>query len=95
LKVGPDGRLYFLRDGTESVWAIGPARPVLHSSIIGDGLLLTWPVVSSAGFLLQTASNPTANAWTIVTNEPTLDGGINTVALPATDAAQFYRLFRP
>lgn len=58
----------------------------------GDGLVLAWPAVSSAGFLLQTASTLTASAWAAVTNEVTFDNGTNTVALCATNAARFYRL---
>jgi glucose/arabinose dehydrogenase len=95
MKVGPDGRLYYLTGGTTgSVWAIEPMGPMLHPSKTADRLVLTWRTTSAAGFFLQAAANLPPNTWATVTNEVRFDNGTNAVALPATNAAQFFRLMR-
>jgi hypothetical protein len=58
-------------------------------------VVVSWPA-SSAGFVLQTApSFDGPGSWQNVSTHSVLSNEMNTVTLPATAAAQVYRLFRP
>ncbi|HVM47934.1 MAG TPA: immunoglobulin domain-containing protein [Candidatus Acidoferrum sp.] len=79
--------------------AVGPANyvqlsanPDASASLSGTNLVLTWPV-SDYGFALQAKSGVTSAAlWSTLTNKPTLVGTNWEVSVPATGAAQFFRL---
>jgi hypothetical protein len=53
--------------------------------------VLSWPS-SATGFVLQQTSSLPAASWVTVTNAVNATNGFNQVAVPATSAAQFYRL---
>ena len=57
--------------------------------------VVSWPA-SPAGFLLQAAPSLTIPiTWQTLTNGSILSNGMSTVTLPASEAMQFFRLFRP
>src|ERR1051325_4028450 len=66
----------------------------LTSTRSGSNVVIAWPA-SPAGFTLQAASSlETGIFWQSVTNEPVLSNAMNTVTLPASASAEFFRLFR-
>lgn len=67
-----------------------PASPVLTAVLQGGQIVLSW--VSSATFRLQSRTDLTSGTWANVATAPVVNGTTYTVTLPATGAAQFYRL---
>ncbi len=68
--------------------------PGLLTGLAGGQLQLTWPAFPP-GYQLETSSLLSAGAvWTVVPQAPVTAGGSNTVTLPASGAAAFYRLHR-
>jgi len=64
------------------------------SAAIGSGnLLLSWPV-AAAGFSVQARSSLASGNWVTLTNAAALAGNNWQVSLPASSAAQFFRLWR-
>ncbi|MCO5052814.1 MAG: hypothetical protein M9920_10970 [Verrucomicrobiae bacterium] len=60
----------------------------------GANIALSWPL-TIFNETLESASSLSAANWAPVTISPTVSGEQKRVVLPATDAAQFYRLKRP
>jgi hypothetical protein len=73
----------------------GLAMPVsLAASASAQGFTFTWPSFA-AGFVLESASEIGPGArWLAVTNAAGISNNANWVALPATNAAAFFRLRR-
>jgi hypothetical protein len=68
--------------------------PELQVSTSGNNLIISWPV-SATGFTLQTTLTLGASAsWSTVTTPPVVVNGFNTVTVPMTGQASFYRLFQ-
>jgi hypothetical protein len=60
----------------------------------GSNAVLTWPVYP-AGFCVEAATNLAALTWSANNLSATLTGSTNILTLPATNAAQFFRLRQP
>jgi hypothetical protein len=70
-----------------------PAISLLRS---GNGVLLSWASVDTAGFALeQTGALDATTSWVTNTASVTDDGTHKSVTLPATNSLQFFRLSRP
>jgi hypothetical protein len=71
--------------------------PVLKIQPVAPNQARLYWDTSGGGYVLESVSNLTANAWGAVTNEPLVGGGnynvTNTTAMPATN--RFYRLHKP
>jgi hypothetical protein len=69
--------------------------PTLRVARAGKSLSLSWPSAAS-GFVLESTGSlaPPAN-WTPETAAPVSDAEQNTVTLPLSDGAKFYRLHKP
>ncbi len=64
----------------------------LHVGANGNNFNVSWPAPST-GFELQASDSLGAAAsWTDVSDLPQVTNGLNQLALPATNAAQFFRL---
>jgi hypothetical protein len=73
-----------------------PTLSVSASSIPQGGITVSWPSADTDGFTLQQAGTPSTPAsWISTTASITDDGTTRSVALPATNSAQFFRLRRP
>lgn len=72
------------------------ALPSLSITAAGENVLLGWPLWAS-NFTLQEAANDLAAppGWTDLAVSPVVTNGENVVALPITNSARFYRLFKP
>ena len=69
-----------------------PPIPALHISPLNPNVALSW-CTGNEGVGIQAASNLTAqSSWTNVTNAAVAANGTNAVTLPASTAAQFFRL---
>jgi O-glycosyl hydrolase len=83
-----------------ATYALGPNQllstnnPAIGYLMSGQNLTVTWPLVS-ASFMLQSSTNLTAGNWAAVTAlVPQIIGTNYQIALPATNAMQFFRLFK-
>ena len=68
--------------------------PNLEITNTAGTLTISWPG-SASDFVLQTTDDPASNSWTVVSNVPSLSGTQFVVALPDTNAQQFFRLKGP
>jgi hypothetical protein len=66
------------------------APPVLSVGVSGGSLVIRWP--NAPGFSLEQKSNLNAPSWSPVGSAPVLSNGVNTVTIPASGAAGFFRL---
>lgn len=66
------------------------ASPTLNAKLQGNQIALSW--VSAASFQLQSRTSLTSGSWSNVGTAPTINGTTNTVQLPTTSPAQFFRL---
>lgn len=64
--------------------------PVLSASVSAGNLSLSWP--STGNYTLQYTLHLTSSTWQPVNVPPVIANGFNTVTLPATNAAAFFRL---
>jgi len=72
----------------------GAAGPQLSIAKTGTNVLLSWPV-TTVPFQLQT--NVTLNnstTWSPASQIPTSNGGSNSISVPASSAAAFFRLIQ-
>jgi hypothetical protein len=71
----------------------GPTIPIpqLQIQLAGANALLSWPI-NATGFSLQQASSLAGGGWSAVTNIPVPSGANESVTLPATNGARYYRL---
>ncbi|EEF60157.1 LamG domain-containing protein, partial [Pedosphaera parvula] len=65
----------------------------LNATSASGNTVLKWPV-AAAGFSVQARPAVGSGNWTTLTNAPTLVGGNWQVTVPASGAAQFYRLWK-
>ena len=74
----------------------GPGLPPnLLISSQPNQAVVSWGASSSSllpSFHLQSRTNLMSGTWANVTNAPSVSGGVDTVALPATNGAAFFRL---
>lgn len=68
--------------------------PSLTITAQGPNVVLSWPA-SATGFDVQTSSSLSPVAWQSAGLTPTVDGDVNKVTVPASGAAQFFRLSKP
>ncbi len=68
--------------------------PSLAITVQGAGVVLTWPA-SATGFDVQATPTLLPAAWQSAGLTPTVEGDLNKVTVPATGAAQFFRLSKP
>jgi hypothetical protein len=65
--------------------------PPLNMMLSGGNVVLTWPT-NIAGFNLESATNLTGAAWSVVTPVPVVINGLNTVTNPVSGGRMFFRL---
>jgi hypothetical protein len=70
---------------------VPPILPSLSVASSAGNVVITWSV-SSANFVLQSASELNGGIWNTVANVPVVNGGTNSVTLPAAGTQTFYRL---
>jgi hypothetical protein len=69
-----------------------PNPPTLSYSYVAPNIVFSWPT-SAGSFVLQSVSAlPAGNNWANVAQPVVVSGANNTVTIPATDAAAFFRL---
>lgn len=76
--------------------AVDFASTKLQIARASTNVVISWPI-NEAGLVLQSISTlPAAPAdWQNVTTSPFITNAMNTVTLPASGSAQYFRLFRP
>jgi len=82
---------------TGAAYAVEDAPPELALNVrrSGANVVLAWPAADSSGFALQAADALGANAaWQAVSTAAVATNGENTVTLPRTGKAHFFRLIR-
>jgi len=68
------------------------ALPSLGIQLSGSNVILSWPV-SATGFTLQSNSSVTqSSGWSAVGQSVVVSGGQNTVTIPVSGGAQYFRL---
>ncbi len=73
---------------------IGHGQPALSVVQAGSSIRLQWPAFAPE-FALESNTNLAASTnWTMVSQAPPATNGLHTVTLPATNAADFFRLKR-
>ncbi|HUA39512.1 MAG TPA: hypothetical protein VMA35_14060 [Candidatus Sulfopaludibacter sp.] len=65
--------------------------PPLNMILSGGNVVLTWPT-NIAGFNLESATNLTGAAWSVVIPAPVVINGLNTVTNPVSGGRTFFRL---
>ena len=71
---------------------LGTGSPTIVMAMTGTNLTMSWPV-AFAGFTLQSCTNLVSANWAAVSSPlPQIIGTNYQIALPATNATQFYRL---
>ncbi|HXC99794.1 MAG TPA: hypothetical protein VN048_10660 [Verrucomicrobiae bacterium] len=65
-------------------------QPILDVSSSGRNIILSWPALS--GYTLQSTLGLAPSSWQPVLTSPTTVDGLNTVTLPATNNAAYFRL---
>jgi len=70
---------------------VSPLRLSITRS--GPNVIVSWPA-SAAGYQLYSTSSLSPASWTLVAQSPTPSGDQLTVTLPASSAAQFFRLLK-
>jgi hypothetical protein len=68
--------------------------PRLIATRPASALELSWPAIGTITMLESTPVLARSNRWTVVTNSSVVINSRNTVTVPATNAAAFYRLRR-
>lgn len=69
-----------------------PNPPTLSYSFTPPNIVFSWPTSAGAFVLQSAAALPAANTWANVAQPVVVSGANNTVTVPATDAAAFFRL---
>lgn len=67
------------------------APPTLTIQVSGPNVILRWPT-AAAGFTLESKSVINGPTWTAVGTAPVIEGNFYKVTVPASGAANFYRL---
>jgi hypothetical protein len=78
------------------LWRLGPivTNPVLQASVATNSFCMTWPAMA-LGFGLERTVQLAPPVWVQATNSIFSTNATNCVLMPATNASQFYRLWRP
>ncbi len=97
LKVGAEGRLYYLSRGSGQVRGIdyNNAPPALGILRQGATFQILWPAPSTGYVLQSTATLPATGGWMTVPDAVTTANGQKRVTITPSVPAQFYRLTRP
>ena len=66
--------------------------PTLTVVLSGADILLSWPTNHASAFVLQVNTDLSGSTWSNVTSSITISNGFFRTAIPATNAATFYRL---
>ena len=69
-----------------------PLPPTLSIRAAGNSVLISWPSVP--GFALESKTALTNANWSLVGTAPVLSNGVNTVTLPISEDASFFRLHK-
>jgi hypothetical protein len=95
IKVGAEGRLYYLSRGSGEVRAVEyvGGAPTLGISRQASSVTILWPAPSS-GYVLQSASTlGSGTSWSAVQNVTT-ENGRHSVTLNSPGATRYFRLMR-
>jgi hypothetical protein len=71
-----------------------PAIPTLSITSSGTNAVILWPKFTSPDYLLQAATNLASGPWAGVTNPVVPSGTNNTVTVPLSSSARFFRLVK-
>ena len=97
--IGPDNQLIAIGPGSATITAsyMGDTvsqnvtvAPSLQISLSGNAVILTWP--SNSAGLISTFNPNNPNSWGYLTNSIRSTNGINTLVVPTTNTARFFRL---
>jgi len=80
---------------TNSMFTASFLAPNLGLDWSAGNIQLTWPAWAGAMKLYSTADLTPPASWALVTNVPVRSGGVYSLALPATNGLEFYRLELP
>jgi len=94
LQVLKNGGTNVVSDNETYALAFEFAPTKLYLSRTGTNAVLTWPAYP-AGFCVEATTNLTTPTWSSNVFPTTLTGSTNILTLPATNAAQFFRLRQP
>jgi len=94
LQVLKNGGTNVVSDDETYALAFEFAPTKLYLSRTGTNAVLTWPAYP-AGFCVEATTNLTTPTWSSNVFPTTLTGSTNILTLPATNAAQFFRLRQP
>ena len=72
----------------------GAANLKVNITAQTNRVVLSWPN-TEFGYVVEAASDPGANAWTQVTTSTVEVNGQNTVTIPTSGDAMFFRLRKP
>jgi len=70
-------------------FSLDAGQPVLEVSSSGGNIVLSWPALG--GYTLQKTLSLSPSSWSAVLTTPTTLDGLNTVTLPITGNAAFFR----
>jgi hypothetical protein len=98
--IGPNNQLIAVGPGTTTITAsylgktvsqtITVSQPALHIVLSGSNAIISWP--SNAAGLQSAFDFSHLSGWAPYTNSITYSNGTNTLVIPATNAARFFRL---
>jgi len=71
---------------------ISDGRPGLNITQGVQGIIVTWPTVTTPHWVLESASALSSTAWTTVTNPPVPIGSLQGVVLEGPAPQQFFRM---
>ncbi|HWX19169.1 MAG TPA: LamG-like jellyroll fold domain-containing protein [Candidatus Binatia bacterium] len=80
---------------TNATFTASYLRPSLGLGFSAGNVQLTWPQWAAAMKLYSTTDLTPPATWSLVTNTPAISGDLFILALPATNALQFYRMSLP
>jgi hypothetical protein len=77
---------------TFNVFVLLPGVVQLHASVLDGAPVISWPTNSSKWVLQFTPSLAPGAKWTDMTNQPSITGSNNVLAIPLSQSAEYYRL---
>ena len=75
-------------DGVVTIPGLGNRLEAIR---VGQKILLTWPT-NAPGSVLESTTNLALGGWSAAGGAPAVTSGVNTVTIPVTGVARFYRL---
>lgn len=74
---------------------ISPSAGALTATLAGPNVLVSWPAVPNGSYTLQSSSSLAPANWQPVLGSPAFSNGLDTMTIPISSGAQFFRLSSP